>query len=196
MSLEPTMKGNRRRPSAPDLTRNDPSTMGASGGPITKDNTGAESTARSSRSRNLQSRKGFSGWQRRRVDSCVDRRRRYLGKRDPARTAGVVADLADRGVTARCGRRLCGSQSVQTRRFRSIPLQNSRFRQDLDKDHRWNPGRDFTRVIREPIPGERGLLYAGTETGIYVSFDDGRNWTKLVGQPPHGARPRPGPRGR
>src|SRR5262249_47894664 len=34
------------------------------------------------------------------------------------------------------------------------------------------PETEFTRTIRED-PVRRGLLYAGTETGIYVSFDDG-----------------------
>ena len=33
----------------------------------------------------------------------------------------------------------------------------------------------FTRVIRED-PNRKGLLVAGTETGLYVSFDDGDNW--------------------
>ena len=33
----------------------------------------------------------------------------------------------------------------------------------------------FTRVVRED-PMKKGLLYAGTETGMYVSFDDGKNW--------------------
>ena len=33
----------------------------------------------------------------------------------------------------------------------------------------------FTRVVRED-PMRKGLLYAGTETGMYVSFDDGKNW--------------------
>ena len=37
---------------------------------------------------------------------------------------------------------------------------------------------DFTRVIRED-PGRKGLLYAGTETGVYVSFDDGGHWQSL-----------------
>lgn len=37
---------------------------------------------------------------------------------------------------------------------------------------------DFTRVIRAD-PEQRGLLYAGTETGIYVSFDDGGYWRRL-----------------
>jgi len=37
------------------------------------------------------------------------------------------------------------------------------------------PDAAFTRVIRED-PNKRGLLYAGTETGMYVSFDNGANW--------------------
>lgn len=40
------------------------------------------------------------------------------------------------------------------------------------------PENDFTRVIRED-PGKRGLLYAGTERGVYVSFDDGSAWQPL-----------------
>jgi len=36
----------------------------------------------------------------------------------------------------------------------------------------------FTRVIRED-PRRRGLLYAGTEAGVYVSFDDGAEWQPL-----------------
>ncbi len=37
------------------------------------------------------------------------------------------------------------------------------------------PADHFTRVIRED-PNKRGLLFAGTEIGIYISFDDGGNW--------------------
>ena len=33
----------------------------------------------------------------------------------------------------------------------------------------------FTRVVRED-PKQKGLLYAGTETGMYISFNDGKNW--------------------
>src|SRR3712207_8370560 len=41
------------------------------------------------------------------------------------------------------------------------------------------PDGEFTRVVRED-PSRRGLLYAGTETGLYVSFDDGdRKSTRL-----------------
>ena len=37
------------------------------------------------------------------------------------------------------------------------------------------PGDTPTRVVRED-PDRRGLLYAGTEFGLYISFDDGGHW--------------------
>ena len=40
------------------------------------------------------------------------------------------------------------------------------------------PEEDFTRVVRED-PERRGLLYAGTEYGAYISFDNGANWQSL-----------------
>ncbi len=40
------------------------------------------------------------------------------------------------------------------------------------------PDNDFCRVIRED-PNREGLLYAGTELGLYVSFNDGANWQSL-----------------
>ena len=40
------------------------------------------------------------------------------------------------------------------------------------------PENDFTRVIREDKT-RRGLLYAGTETAVYVSFDDGASWQSM-----------------
>jgi photosystem II stability/assembly factor-like uncharacterized protein len=40
------------------------------------------------------------------------------------------------------------------------------------------PDTTFVRAVRED-PKKRGLLYAGTETGVYVSFDDGAHWRAL-----------------
>ena len=37
------------------------------------------------------------------------------------------------------------------------------------------PAEHFTRVLRED-PAQKGLLYAGTESGMYISFNDGANW--------------------
>ena len=40
------------------------------------------------------------------------------------------------------------------------------------------PDNDFTRVVRED-PARRGLLYCGTESGVYVSANDGESWESL-----------------
>ena len=37
---------------------------------------------------------------------------------------------------------------------------------------------DFSRTIRED-PTRKGLLYAGTETGVYVSWDEGGLWQRI-----------------
>src|SRR5205814_115915 len=42
---------------------------------------------------------------------------------------------------------------------------------------------DFTRVVRED-PARPGLLYAGTETGVYVSVDAGETWQVFQGNLP------------
>ncbi len=36
----------------------------------------------------------------------------------------------------------------------------------------------FVRVVRED-PAQKGLLYAGTELGMFVSYNDGGNWQSL-----------------
>jgi photosystem II stability/assembly factor-like uncharacterized protein len=40
------------------------------------------------------------------------------------------------------------------------------------------PDGSFVRAVRED-PVRKGLLYAGTETGVFVSFDDGARWQPL-----------------
>jgi len=40
------------------------------------------------------------------------------------------------------------------------------------------PEDQFTRVVRAD-PERQGLLYAGTENGLYVSYDDGQDWESL-----------------
>src|SRR5207302_1100851 len=53
-----------------------------------------------------------------------------------------------------------------------------------DYGHSWSkivrgiPATEFVRVVRED-PVRRALLYAGTERGVWVSFDDGANWQSL-----------------
>ena len=46
------------------------------------------------------------------------------------------------------------------------------------------PAGSYVNVIRED-PEKRGLLLAGTETGVFVSFDDGDHWQPLQGNLPN-----------
>jgi photosystem II stability/assembly factor-like uncharacterized protein len=41
------------------------------------------------------------------------------------------------------------------------------------------PQDSYTRMIR-PDPFRRGMLYAGTETGLWFSYDEGVHWTRLT----------------
>ena len=45
------------------------------------------------------------------------------------------------------------------------------------------PADDFPRAVRED-PKRKGLLFLGTETGFYVSFDDGGTWQPLQNRLP------------
>src|SRR3989441_2733679 len=42
----------------------------------------------------------------------------------------------------------------------------------------------WAHCVRED-PVRRGLLYLGTENGLYVSFDDGENWRSIQNNLPH-----------
>jgi photosystem II stability/assembly factor-like uncharacterized protein len=46
------------------------------------------------------------------------------------------------------------------------------------------PADEFVRVVRAD-PAQPGLLYAGTEAGVYVSLDDGARWQPLQNNLPH-----------
>ncbi len=46
------------------------------------------------------------------------------------------------------------------------------------------PNDHFVRVVRED-PNQKGLLYAGTEFGMYISFNEGENWQPFQLNLPH-----------
>ncbi len=45
------------------------------------------------------------------------------------------------------------------------------------------PADAFVHAVREDLK-RKGLLYAGTEHGVFFSFDDGANWQSLQGNLP------------
>ena len=164
---------------SPDLTRHDPSTMGPSGGPITKDHTGVEtyatvfSIAPSPRDANViwtgsddgyvhVTRDGGGNWTNITPKDLPDFARISLVEASPYRA---------------------GSAYVAANRYGRDDFAPYAYRTD-DYGQTWTKivngvaPRNFVRAIREDIKREK-MLYLGTENGIYVSFDNGDQWSSL-----------------
>ncbi|HYO16306.1 MAG TPA: glycosyl hydrolase, partial [Thermoanaerobaculia bacterium] len=174
-----TNEGQSWEPISPDLTRNDKSRQGPSGGPITKDNTSVE----------------YYGTIFAVAESALERGVLWTGSDD-----GLVHVSRDAGktwtnVTPKGIPEWIQINSIEAHPFEKGGLyvagtmyKSDDFRPYLyrttDYGATWtriDNGIDpmhFTRVIRAD-PVRRGILYAGTERGVYVSFDDGARWQPL-----------------
>ncbi len=156
---------------SPDLTRNDKSKQAASGGPITKDNTSIE----------------YYDTIFTVMESPVQAGTIWVGTDD-----GLVQVTRDGGKN---WSNVTPSKDMMPEWIQINSLEASPFDagtayvaatmyKTSDYGKTWKkitngiPDGAFTRVIRED-PNKRGLLYAGTETGIYLSFDDGANWQSM-----------------
>jgi len=164
-----------------DLTRADPKTMGPSGGPITLDQTGVETyavvftIAPSPRDPNTI----WAG-----SDDGVVSITRDGGRTPWQRvTPPGLPDLA-RISLIEASPRQPGTAYVAANRYQQDDWAPYFYRTD-DYGRTWTKivngiaPRDFARAIRED-PKRPGLLFAGTEHDIYVSFDDGANWQSLA----------------
>ncbi len=169
---------------SPDLTRNDRSKLESSGGPITKDNTGAEyyatifAFAESPRAPGLfwagsddglvhVSRDGGETWKNvtpRGLPRLATIRVLEPSPHDPA--VGYVV-----------------AEAYRLDDFRPYLFKTNDYGRTWTKITAGIADDHFARVIRED-PERRGLLYAGTEVGLYVSFDDGRRWHRARGKLP------------
>ena len=164
---------------SPDLTRNDVTKMEASGGPVTKDTSGAETYgtifafAESSHDRNVL----WAGSD----DGLVHVSRDGGGSWDDI----TPADLPEWTLISmiEASPHAPGTAYMATTRYKLDDTRPLLYKTD-DYGQTWAditngiPEDDYTRVIRED-PGRRGLLYAGTETGAYVSLDDGATWQPM-----------------
>lgn len=161
---------------SPDLTRNDSSKLGPSGGPITKDNTSVEyyctifAAAESPRVKDLLwtgsddglvhvSRDGGHTWTNVTPRGMPEWIMINSIEPDPHNDGGcyIAATMYKSGD------------------FRPYIYKTTDFGQSWKKITEGIDSEHFTRVIRSD-PNLPGLLYAGTEAGIYISFDDGARW--------------------
>jgi len=166
---------------SPDLTRNDKSKQGPSGGPITKDNTSVEyygtifATMESPLQKGLiwtgsddgmvhVTRDGGKNWDnvtppKSLMPEWIQINSIEASPNDPA-TAYVAATM------------------YKWDDFKPYLYKTNDYGKSWKKITSGIPESAFTRVIRED-PNKRGLLYAGTETGLYMSFDDGAEWRSM-----------------
>jgi photosystem II stability/assembly factor-like uncharacterized protein len=166
---------------SPDLTRADPSTIGPSGGPITKDQTGVETYATV-----------FAI-----APSFHDPLVIWAGSDDGyvhiTRNGGesweniTPPDAPDfvRINTIEASPNTAGKAYVSGIRYL---LENDRSPyvwKTEDYGESWTkivdgiPEDDFVRAVRED-PKRPGLLYAASERTVYLSFDDGAKWSPLT----------------
>jgi photosystem II stability/assembly factor-like uncharacterized protein len=169
---------------SPDLTRNDKSKLGPSGGPITKDNTSVEYYCTIFTAAESPVQKGviWAG-----SDDGLVHVTRDGGAEKP-KWENVTKNIPGLPEWIQINSIEASPHDAATAYFAATMYKSDDFRPYLYKtnDHgkTWKkivsgiPDSAFTRVIRED-PNRRGLLYAGTETGIYVSFNDGESWQSL-----------------
>src|SRR5712691_1089488 len=174
-----TDEGNSWEEISPDLTRNDKSKMEDSGGPITRDNCGTEyygtifAFVESPLERGLFwagsddglvhiSRDGGKSWQNVTPQELPEWSLISIiepSPHDPA-TAYVAANR------------------YKLDDFQPYLYKTNDYGKTWAKITTGLADNVFTRVIREDSV-QRGLLYAGTETGVHVSFDEGEHWHAL-----------------
>ncbi len=167
-----------------DLTRNDKSKQGPSGGPITKDNTSVEyyctifTMAESPVTKGVLWTGSDDGLVHVTRDSHAAKptwenvTKNIPGIPEWAQINSIEASPHD-AATAYFAATLYKADD-----FRPYLYKTSDYGKTWKKITNGIPDNSFTRVIRED-PNRRGLLYAGTETGMYVSFNDGESWQSL-----------------
>lgn len=164
---------------SPDLTRNDRSKQGSSGGPITKDNTSVEYYCTIFTVSESPVQKGviWTGSD----DGLVHVTQNGGGKWDNVTPKDMPEWIQINSIEASphaAGAAYFAGTMYKSDDFRPYLYKTTDFGRTWKKIVNGLPNDSFTRVIRED-PHRRGLLYAGTETGMWISFDDGENWRSL-----------------
>ncbi|RIK39958.1 MAG: glycosyl hydrolase [Chloroflexi bacterium] len=163
---------------SPDLTRNDPETLKPSGGPITRDNSGAEvyGTIFSFVESPLQPGFFWAGSD----DGLI-----HVSEGGGNWENVSIADLPEWALISviEPSPHDPAAAYVAATRYKHDDFQPYLYKTS-DYGRTWTridagiPRDAFTRVVRAD-PARAGLLYAGTESGVYVSFDDGGSWQRM-----------------
>lgn len=166
---------------SPDLSLNDPSRQGVSGGEITREDAGAEVHATCASLVESPHRKGEI-WAS--TDDGLVHATRDGGKVWENVTPPAMPKLAYVGCVE-VSTHDADTVYVSATRYKLADYKPYLFR-TTDGGKHWEsitgdfPQGEITRVIRADTV-RKGLLFVGTETGVFFTQDDGRNWRRLPG---------------
>jgi len=164
---------------SPDLTRNDKSKQGSAGGPLEQDNTSVEyydtlfAVAESPVQRGLI----WAGSDDGLVHVTRDGGKNWTNVTPKDIPAWSRIDLIDPS-TREAGTAYLAADRSRWDDFHPYLYKTTDYGQTWTKIADGLPDNVFTHAIREDTV-RKGLLFAGTETGIWVSFDDGAKWQSL-----------------
>jgi len=161
---------------SPDLTRNDPEKLKSSGGPITQDNTSVEyyCTIFAAQESALQEGLLWVGSD----DGLVHVTRNGGESWENVTPKGMPEWMMINSIEPSAfdaGTCYIAGTKYKTGDFAPYLYKTTDYGKTWTKITNGINPEHFTRVLRED-PNQKGLLYAGTETGMYVSFNDGKNW--------------------
>lgn len=161
---------------SPDLSRNDPETIRSSGGPLTQDNTGAEYYANIFAVTESPYEEGviWAGTDDGRLNVTRDGGKTWADVTPPGSPKLNMMNCVDVNPFVNGGVYLAatsykfGDYTPYLYKTNDYGKSWKLITKGIDPNH-------YTRAIRAD-PKRDGLLYAGTEWGMYISFDDGDNW--------------------
>ena len=166
---------------SPDLTRNDKSKQGPSGGPITHDNTSVEyyCTIFSLAESPLQKGLLWAGSDDGLIHITRDGGQTWQDVTPPKKLLPEWALISIIDPSPHDpGTAYVAATRYKLDDFKPYLLKTTDYGKTWKLITRGLPKNEYTRVIRED-PNRKGLLYCGTERGVYVSFDDGGHWQPL-----------------
>src|SRR6185369_3906071 len=176
-----TDEGNNWQVISPDLTRNDKTKQGPSGGPITKDNTSIEyyGTIFTAMESPVQAGTIWTGSDDGLIQLSRDGGKNWSNVTPPSSIMPEWIQINSIDASPYDPATLYVAATMyKWDDNRPYLYRTSDYGKTWKKITSGIPETAFTRVIRED-PNKRGLLYAGTETGMYVSFDNGERWQSL-----------------
>ena len=164
---------------SPDLTRNEKEKLVSSGGPITKDNTSVEYYATIFAVNESPVKEGviWAGSDDGRIHVTQDGGKSWTDVTSASMPKYLMFNSVE---PSRHDPAVCYVAGTMYKSGDYLPylFKTSDYGKTWKKIVNGIPEDYFTRVVREDET-VKGLLYAGTERGMFISYDDGESWTSF-----------------